>query len=99
MMLFSWCITRNSRDPETAVFNGISLLMKKGMLNMLNDQLHHWKSFLQFFCFHNCSLSSVILTSNLDHHQDEKVYFGQYEIKLMIEVGLRKSVTLSHPDA
>ncbi|KIJ95156.1 hypothetical protein K443DRAFT_11605 [Laccaria amethystina LaAM-08-1] len=76
MMLFSWCIARNSRDPETAVVNGISLLTKKGMLNMLNDQLHH-----------------LIRTSNLDRHQDEKVYFGRYEIKLMIEVGLRKSAT------
>lgn len=76
MMLFSWCIARNSRDPETSCVDGIQLLTKKGMLSMLNDQLYH-----------------LIRTSNLDRHQDEKVYFGRYEIKLMIEVALRKSAT------
>lgn len=96
MMFYSWCSTRNSRDLETTNVNGIYLLTKKGMLNMLNDQLHHCKSFSPFLSLHSCNLSIVICTSNLNHHQDERVYFGQYKIKLMIKVGLQKSASSRH---
>ena len=89
-MLFSWYIARNSRCPGTTNVNDIHFLMKKEcstcwMISLIITSPSH----NLFLC--NFNLPSVIFTSNLGHHQDEKVYFGWYKIKLVLEVGLQKS--------
>lgn len=70
-MLFSWYIARNSRCPGTTNVNDIHFLMKKEcstcwMISLIITSLSH----NLFLC--NFNLSSVIFTSNLNHHQDEK---------------------------